>query len=705
MAETLERLAAQADFRRNEFLNVERLRAIRSQEPPAEPGARLAYDLHLAEELLRAGETSEAVKAYEVLWSRIGSDAAARNSLLGREVWSLLAVAHLRLGEQENCVALHGVDSCLFPIQGTGVHRVQRGSRAAVAVCEEILAEHPGDLTSRWLLNVASMTLGEYPDRVPPQWRIPPEAFRSDYDIRRFPNVAGPLGLDVVGLAGGAIMEDLDGDGYLDLMMSSWGLRDPLRFFRNQADGTFRERTEEAGLAGIVSGLNLVHADFDNDGDVDVLVARGAWLHEEGRHPNSLLRNNGDATFEDVTEAAGLLSFHPTQAVAWGDYDADGWLDLFIANESERGEPAHPCELYHNDGDGTFHEVAGEVGVAAVAYFKGTVWGDYDNDGLEDLYVTAQSTEPRNLLFHNDGPGGGGRWAFTEVGARAGVREPARSFPTWFFDYDNDGCLDLFVSGFYANAGQIAAEVLGLPTRDAEKPRLYRNRGDGTFEEVSKEARVDKVLLAMGCNFGDLDNDGWLDFYVGTGNPDFRNILPNRMFRNAGGRFFQDVTTSGGFGHLQKGHGIAFGDLDNDGDQDLFCKIGGAYAADAFRSALFENPGHGNDWITLRLVGARSNRCAIGARIRVTVEGPGGARDLHVAVTTGSSFGASSLRQEIGLGPSARIREIEIRWPASGLVQRLGSVGKNQILEVREGEPRAVPIALRRLDLSPGSGD
>ncbi|HKB16695.1 MAG TPA: CRTAC1 family protein, partial [Planctomycetota bacterium] len=687
----------------NEFMSAERLAVLRSTPRPAEGEARISYDFGLAREMLNAGESAGAVEAFERLWAQFRSDPARRNTPFAYEVHSLLAVSHLRLGEQENCVAHHGADSCLLPIQGSGVHQVPRGSRGAIAVLEDLLTADSRDLASRWLINLAYMTLGEYPDRVPPAWLIPPEAFRSETDFPRFPNVAGPLGLDVVGLAGGAIMEDLDGDGALDLLMSSWGLKDPLRCFRNNADGTFTERTEEAGLAGIVSGLNAVQADPDNDGDADVLVLRGGWLHEDGRLPNSLLRNRGDGVFDDVTEEAGLLSFHPTQVGAWADYDADGDLDLFVANESATGEPVHPCELFRNEGDGTFRDVAAEVGLAAVGYFKGGIWGDLDNDGLPDLYLSAQSKAPGNLLFHNEGRGADGRWTFQEVGERAGVREPARSFPTWCFDYDNDGWQDLFVSGFYANAGQVAAEYLGIANH-AEKPRLYRNRRDGTFVDVSREARVDRVLLTMGCNYGDLDNDGWLDFYAATGNPDLRNVIPNRMFRNSGDRTFQDVTTAGGFGHLQKGHGVAFGDIDDDGDQDLYVKIGGAYTGDTFRSALFENPGNDNDWITLRLLGARSARCAIGARIKVSVDGPDGARDIYATVGTGSSFGASSLRQEIGLGPKARIREIEIRWPASGYVQRLGALAARQLLEVREGDPRPVPVPLKPFRLSSGSG-
>ncbi len=358
-----------------------------------------------------------------------------------------------------------------------------------------------------------------------------------------------------------------------------------------------------------------------------MLVLRGAWRTRTGRRPNSLLRNlgageDGVVRFEDVTEEAGLLSFHPTQAAAWGDYDGDGWLDLYIGNESLPRHP-NPCQLYRNAGAGaggkvTFTELAAEAGVDAGGLVKGVAWGDADNDGRLDLYVS-RLLEP-NLLFHNRGAAGEPR--FREVGAAAGVTEPRHSFPTWFWDYDNDGWLDIFVSGYAADyltggAGSVAADMLGLPRGGAETPRLYRNLGAGgapAFEDVTVAAGLDQVLLTMGSNFGDLDNDGFPDFYLGTGAPSFRALVPNRMFWNDGGRRFLDATASGGFGHLQKGHGVAFGDLDNDGDQDVYAVIGGAFSGDVYPNALFENPGHGNRWITLRLEGTTANRSAIGDR-------------------------------------------------------------------------------------------
>ena len=291
-------------------------------------------------------------------------------------LYEWIATCHLRLAEQTNCLGNHNADSCLMPIEGGGVHIVPEHSRNAVQAYTRLLNAVNDSLEYKWLLNLAYMTLGEYPHNVPERWLIPPEIFESDYDIKRFTDVAPNVGIHVVALSGGIVADDFDHDGFIDLMMSSWGLRDQLRLFRSTGTGTFVERTDEAGLTGLTSGLNLCHADYDNDGWADVLVLRGAWLDEFGAHPNSLLRNNGDGTFSDVTRESGLLSYHPTQTAVWLDYDNDGWLDLFIGNESSR-KHVHKCELYHNNRDGTFTDVASQVGLDHVGFVKGVTAGEF----------------------------------------------------------------------------------------------------------------------------------------------------------------------------------------------------------------------------------------------------------------------------------------------------------------------------------------
>ena len=697
MVELLELIRENADPIQNPYLNTQRVEVMRrAVDSATDLRTEVNRRIDLARELIFAGQCEEGIEQIQTIRQRMAMLTAPPSPRAERFLQDMEIIAHLRLGELENCCARHSIDSCFVPIRGRGIHTVERGSRGAIRLLTDSLTENPANRVNRWLLNLAHMTLDEYPDKVPPQWLVPPEAFRSEYDITRFFDVAIPTGLDVVGLSGGAIMEDFDGDGFLDLMVSSWGPGDQVRYFRNNRDGTFSDRTVEAGLLGIVGGLNMVHADYNNDGHADVFILRGAWLHKEGRVPNSLLKNNGDGTFVDVTEAAGLLSMHPTQTAAWADYDNDGWIDLFIGNESSRRGGDHPCELFHNNGDGTFTDRAAEAGVAHTAYVKGVVFGDYDNDRYPDIYVSVNAGP--NVLYHNDGPAGGDPaapvWRFSDATEVAGVGEPEYSFPTWFWDYDNDGWLDLFVFGYkWSTTGDVIADYLGWP-HQGRPPRLYHNNGDGTFKDLAEAANLNKPLLAMGSNFGDLDNDGFLDFYAGTGEPDYRAVIPNRMFRNADGRSFQDVTTSGGFGNVQKGHGVAFGDIDQDGDQDIYVVMGGAFSGDVYQNLLFKNPGHGNRWITLALRGTRTNRAAIGARIHVRAVTETGERDIYRVVGTGGSFGSSSLQQEIGLGQATSIRFIEITWPVSGETQRMTDVGLDQLLVITEGDPQ--PVAPRR---------
>ena len=698
MAERLRQIALNRNPISNIYLNDLRVEHFSRLQERLSPLARLRTRIVLAREHLRAGQTQASIDELYALQPEIEHHRIRTQPSLD----ALLGLAYLRLGEQVNCLEGHTTAACLFPIGPDGVHADPQGSRTALAYFTTVLEQNPDDLTARWLLNIAYMTLGEYPDQVPSQWLLAPSLFASEYDIGRFPDIAPFLRLDLVSLSGGSIMDDFDNDGLLDLVISSWALDDQLRYFRNQGDGTFSERTQAVGLTGLTGGLQLVHADFDNDSYLDFLVLRGAWMGIDGQHPNSLVRNQG-GTFADVTEAAGLLSFHPTQTAAWADIDNDGWLDLFIGNETFREDgDIHPSELFHNQGDGTFAEKAASLGLATQGFVKGSTWGDFDNDGQVDLYVSRLLGD--NFLFRNQGAESTEEPRFVDVASLAGVKQPHNSFPTWFWDFDNDGWLDLFASGYHynpeINAGDVAADYLGLPT-DAERARLFRNRGNGTFADVSQAHHLHKVLYTMGCNYVDLDNDGWLDFYAGTGAPSLRSVMPNRMFRNAGGHVFQDVTASGGFGHLQKGHGVAVGDLDNDGDQDIYAVIGGAYTGDIFQNVLFENPGHGHRWITLLLEGTQANRSAIGARVEVQVETSGGTRSIHRAVSSGASFGASSLQQEIGLGQATAIREIAVLWPGEDAVQRFADVPLDQAYRVRQGEAALIPLVRKSVSLAP----
>ena len=203
----------------------------------------------------------------------------------------------------------------------------------------------------------------------------------------------------------------------------------------------------------------------------------------------------------------------------------------------------------------------------------------------------------------------------------------------------------------------------------------------------------------MGANFGDLDNDGYLDFYIGTGYDNLEALMPNVMYRNQGGKRFANVTTAGGFGHLQKGHAVCFADLDNDGDQEVFQQMGGALPSDKFGDVLYENPGFGNHWITVQLVGTRSNRSAIGARIHIVVTENGTPRSIFRHVNSGGSFGCNPLRQTIGLGKATKIEKLEVHWPTSDITQSFDGLTMDQAIRITEADDKVVELPLKRIVL------
>ena len=683
MLAVLARLREEA-FQNSKYDGEGELRRLRKKLSEKEKNKRLYVDIRLqiGRVLLQLGRTDKALKELLPLYDIAKSQASPYASPIS----FLLGLTYLTVAEDQNCVSNHTSESCLLPIRGSGIHANKEPAQKAMVYFGETLKIEE-DVRAMWLLNISAMAAGEYPGGVPTEYRIMPGAFESQEPFPRFFNVAMPSGLDKTSLCGGSIVDDLDGDGLLDVMVSSWGPADQLSAHINDGQGMFRETTEEAGITGIYGGINLNQADYDNDGDVDVFVMRGAWLFENGSHPNSLLQNDGSGRFVDVTFDAGIgKDLYPTQTAAWADYDNDGNLDLVVGNEFK------PIQLFRNNGNGTFTDMAADAGLTVIHFTKTVMWGDFDNDRYPDIYVS--NLDAANQLFHNQGDG-----TFIDIAVESGVTEPSMSFPGWFWDFNNDGNLDIYVAsyGLHSNIRHVASSYLGRP-HEAMPDRLYQGDGHGGFLDVAREQNLTRPTAPMGSNFGDLDNDGFPDFYLGTGYPDIEQVMPNLMFRNREGRGFSDVTTAGGFGHLQKGHGVAFADLDNDGDQDVFIEMGGAFPSDAFMNALFENPGFSNNWIKVKLNGVISNRSAIGARIRCSISEDGKRRNVYKWVNSGGSFGANPLRQEIGLGKAGKIDTLEVYWPTSDTTQRFDDVAVNQFIEITEGLDAFRTVPLKRFD-------
>jgi hypothetical protein len=613
----------------------------------------------------------EAEKAYVVLDAmrrRIERDDEQAREWLHTVIY-LEGVVSLRLGENENCIMCRGESSCILPIASAAVHTNPRGSRQAIVHFTEYLAQFPDDLETRWLLNVAHMTLGEYPDLVDPRYLVPLKAFLyPEFDIGRFRDVGRLAGINRFNQSGGAILEDLDNDGLLDIVVTSIDPGIAMAVYRNAGDGTFTNCSVLAGVAGQLGGLNCVQTDFNNDGLMDIFVPRGAWFHT-GVRP-TLLANNGDGTFADVTARAHLLKPVNSNCGEWADYDNDGCLDLLVCCERQ------PNLLYHNEGDGTFTEVASEAGVEQDerAFCKGAAWLDYDNDDWPDLFLNNLMGTGR--LYHNNRNG-----TFSDISHSLKIEGPQEGFPCWAWDYDNDGWIDIFATSYFRTVEGVVQGLTGqqFPGRSN---RLYRNVSGRLFEDQTAAAGLNKVFAAMGCNYGDFDNDGYLDMYLGTGAPGYDFLVPNRLFKNVDGARFADVTASSGTGHLQKGHGVGCGDWDRDGDTDIFIQLGGPAPGDSYHNVLFENPGNANRWLTVKLTGVRTNAPAIGARLKLTTLGPD-PRTIYRHVSSGSSFGANPLELTIGLGRASRV-VLEVHWPASGTTQVFHDIDVNQAIEVTE---------------------
>jgi tetratricopeptide (TPR) repeat protein len=640
--------------------------------PPASiPPAKL-QQAHSALAQLYAYQGDLAKSAQE--WKKTYEIAQASVPETVPYVLESLGVTYLHLAEMENGSYTNSGTMDIFPPLNHEAHfEKEENANLAIEYLEKYLAALPTDLEVRWELNLAYVTIGGYPDKVPAKYLVPASSFASKENVGRFKDIGAKVGLDSFTEAGGLVVDDFDNDGQLDIVTSSWGMCEPLHLFHNNGNGTFTDRSAQAGLSEQLGGLNVIQGDYNNDGCMDLLVLRGGWELPMRR---SLLKNNCDGTFTDVTKQSGLSSVvTASQTAVWADVDNDGWLDLLVGNENS------PSQLFHNKGDGTFEDISHAAGIDKIAFSKGVTAADYDKDGFVDFYISNASGP--NFLYHNNG-----NLTFTEVGRQAGVQAPYFSFAAWFFDYDNDGWPDLFVNPYFSSVEQAVRSYLGAPV-SVETLKLYRNKHDGTFEDITSKVGLDKVMMPMGSNFGDVDNDGFLDVYLGMGNPSFATMLPHTLLRNDGGKSFVDITASSGTGELHKGHGIAFADLERRGFDDIVSANGGAVPADKHTLRLFQNPGNGNDWINLRLVGVKSNRSAVGAEIKITVESDEQAqrsiyRAIYRTVGQSSSFGGNPMEQHVGLGHAARIVAIDVWWPATKTRQHFADVKNDQFLEIKE---------------------
>jgi hypothetical protein len=511
-------------------------------------------------------------------------------------------------------------------------------------------------------------------------------------------------------MTGGVALFDYNNDGLLDIFFTNGAAIPSLeksdasyfnRLFRNNGDGTFTDVTEKAGLQGVGYSMGVAAGDYDNDGFVDLYVT--------GVNRNQLFHNNGDGTFTDVTEKAGVGGKVPNLGKAWSvaagwfDYNNDGRLDLFVVNYLnysiktathcvQQGLPAYcspvdflgtPNILYRNNGDGTFTDVSEASGISKyVGKGMSLAFADYDNDGFTDIFVSNDTFE--NYLLHNNGDG-----TFTNVAALAGVAYNAfgnaiAGMGVDFRDVDNDGKPDIFETAMFG-----------------ESFPLYKNLGDGQFQDVTAAAGLSTLTsrsTSWGVGIFDFDNDGNKDLF--TANADILDnamelahrpfALPNRVFRNKGGLSFgglsfEDVSAKAGasFSVPAAHRGAAFGDLNNDGEIDVVVTVLNGPPEIWMNRSGTGNVSGRNHWIILKLVGVKSNRDGLGTKIKVTTS----LGTQYNQATTAVSYNSSSdKRVHFGLGSAGVVDIVELTWP-SGIKQVLKNVKADQILTVTESAP------------------
>ncbi len=471
------------------------------------PRTRSKIDNILKDENLPAADRCERLVAKAAMYNMEGNPSEAYSTLTeARRVCMsspdqgakllftiiyLQGVAALRMGENENCIMCRGESSCILPIANSAIHKQEKGSRLAIKHFTEYLIKFPEDIEVRWLLNLAHMTLGEFPDKVDKRFVLSLDKFNDDkHSIGKFIDVGSRLGINRFNQAGGAILDDFDNDQLLDVVTTSFDPRAPMAVYKNLGTGKFENVTQTARVEDQLGGLNCVQTDYNNDGLLDIFVIRGAWYYDHMSVRPSLLKNVGHLQFEDVTKEAGLD--YPVNSIAaqWADYDNDGWLDLLVACEAQRNR------LYHNLRDGTFQEVAEAAGLVGEKDFqaKGIAWIDFDNDGFQDVFINNHS-EVGGQFYQNNKDG-----TFTRISSQVGIDGPETGFACWTWDYNNDGYLDIFATSYKRTLAASVKGILGEPS-EMRTNRLYRNdRGKG-FTDVAEKDRLGYGLLLHGKQF------------------------------------------------------------------------------------------------------------------------------------------------------------------------------------------------------------
>ena len=525
---------------------------------------------------------------------------------------------------------------------------------------------NPKSLIVRWALYQGYARLGGYPDDLDAQYRI---EFSPEPGLPRsigvvFAEISAEVGLVRSDVGRSSTWADYDNDGDQDLF--AMGHFEGGALFRNDAT-RFVEQTHTAGVEG-PGGFGSIFADYDNDGDQDLYITRDAWY---GKAPNTLYRNEGNGTFADVSQTAHVADEGSSFTAIWGDVDGNGYLDLFVSN-GVPGDGA-PNRLYLGNERGHFADIASRTGIRPDRSI-GSAFADYDNDGDLDLYVA--NFNRLNTFYRNEGNG-----AFTDVTRQTRTQMPLGGYSAFFFDFDQDGWLDLFCSEMSDYQTALFSMVEGRVKSDKDRSFLYRNSKDGSFQDATYRADLGRSHGSVGAHFGDFDNDGFPDIYLANGGAEITRLEADALLYNRGDGRFVEIGRRVGLEQLGRGYGVSLADWDGDGDQDIYVPIGGTYPGDQHPNKLYRNDSPPRSWITLRLQGTKSNRDGIGARVRLRTAG----RTLYAEVRGGGGLGSGNSRQlELGLDAAQKIENLEIRWP-SGQIDSYQNLAVNQVLDLVEG--------------------
>ncbi len=441
--------------------------------------------------------------------------------------------------------------------------------------------------------------------------------------------------------------------------------------YRNNGDGTFTDVTVQSGLDKCINGFAVIAGDYDNDGYQDLFVTRQGFYYGDC----GLYHNNGDGTFTNVTEKAGVQTWGPAYTASFVDYDCDGRLDLYVAfNLGGMFDRSLQNRLFHNNGRRHLHRRHGKGRADSVFTTIGSCWGDYNNDGYPDLFLSSGLGRPQ--LFRNNGDG-----TFTDVSIAAGITDPIVGTTCFFADYNNDGLLDIVQYSWSDHEDAIYTMKNGHGPEDGSPLVVYHNNGDGTFTAKTREVGLDGCWGTMSGNYGDVNNDGYIDLLLGNGSPRMERLEPVILLENDHGRF-SNTTFAAGLPFAGKSHGTNCADLFGDGRMSILIASGGGVPG---RSA--DDVGalpEGTAGELSERAGTRHPEQSRWQR-RAHLAADGELRQMR-EVSHGASFGCLPLEQHFGLGKAEAIDSLEVRWP-SGLVQRVEAPPVNETILITEGEP------------------